>query len=68
MAQKYSRDIAIRVSGLLQSIIVSGAEPEEWRPLLHMALKLHDVTCTTIGGNGNGTAAEVNEKQNRNLC
>ena len=62
MAQKYSRDIAIRVSGLLQSIIVSGSEPDEWKLLLHMALKLHDATCTTIGGSGNGKQAEVNKQ------
>ena len=64
MAQKYSRDIAIRVSGLLQSIIVSRAECEDWQPLLHKALKLHDATCTTIGGSGNGgKQAEVNKQQ-----
>lgn len=63
MAQKYSRDIAIRVSGLLQSIIVSGTEYKDWQPLLYLALKLHDATCTKLGGNGNGEPAEVNKQQ-----
>ena len=63
MAQKYSRDIAIRVSGLLQSIIVCGTDPVEWQCRLHKALKLHDATCTKLGGNGNGEPAEVNKQQ-----
>ena len=61
MAQKYSRDIAIRVSGLLQSIIVSRADSDDWQPMLHKALKLHDATCTILGRNTNGEPTKVNK-------
>ena len=57
------RDIIIRVAGLLQSVIASGADPDEWKDRLYAALKLHQETCIKLsGGNYRGKPAEVNKQ------
>lgn len=58
------KDIAIRVSGLLQAIIASGTPQERWEEELRQAIILHDRWCRKIQellGGSNGKTEERRE-------
>ena len=55
-----TRDIHIRVSGLIQAIIASGAEPDTWEDRLKHAYKIHARISNKLidGGKINGEATQ----------
>lgn len=42
------RDVSIRCSGLLQAVITSGADPDQWEVLLDQAVTAHRNACKKI--------------------
>lgn len=56
------KDIAIRVSGLLQAIINSGVPQEDWEKKLQAALILHSITCRKILGGRAGSTEVIKDR------